>query len=53
MHTNHKRISYDKQDDNSQLVNYNTAQVLGRGLNPRANGAWQSKLTEWKLKCLS
>ena len=27
--------------------------TLGRAQDPRANGAWLSKLTEWNMKCLS
>ena len=27
--------------------------TLGRARDPRANGAWLSKLTEWNMKCLS
>ena len=27
--------------------------TLGRALDPRANGAWLSKVTEWNMKCLS
>ena len=27
--------------------------TLGRAQDPRANGAWLRKLTEWNMKCLS
>ena len=27
--------------------------MLGRALDPRANGTWLSKLIEWNMKCLS
>ena len=39
---------------NSVMISLqNENKMLGRAQDPRANGAWLSKLTECKMKCLS
>ena len=37
----------------AQLAYGKRNKTLGRARDPRANGAWLSKLTEWNMKCLS
>ena len=38
----------------SRTINYTVNKTLGRARDPRANGAWLSKLlTERNMKCLS
>ena len=35
------------------IMSYKLNKTLGRAWDPRANGAWLSKLTERNMKCLS
>ena len=39
--------------NNGHKTNYTTNKTLGRAQDPRTNGAWLSKLTQWNMKCLS
>ena len=38
---------------NGKIVKTKANKTLGRARDPRANGAWLSKLTERNMKCLS